>query len=80
MRRLPCLVCGLDDPHGSHGLCGRHQIKVTGFIKRFEIGVPTQRVAVDILYMGLAMSIENIDVMDRVAAMRSSHSVHRDDR
>lgn len=33
--RVPCRVCGKDDPHGAKGLCGKHYMQARAY------GVPT---------------------------------------
>lgn len=48
--RLVCIACGIDDAHGSHGLCANHAMVVSGFLKRFGIPIPKQKVAADVLY------------------------------
>lgn len=74
--RLPCLICGVDEPGGSHGLCGVHAGRVTNFLRQFGLEKPRQKIAVDILYMGLAMAIGNDEVMDRVESLRTDHVKH----
>jgi hypothetical protein len=71
--RMTCVACGRDDKHGSHGLCANHSQVVKGFLNRFSISPPKEKVAIDILYMGLGMAIGDQDVMDRVSALRLDH-------
>lgn len=71
--RMKCIRCGKDDIHGSHGLCASHALIVKNFIKRFSITTPKEKVALDTLYMGLALAIDNSLVMDRISALRGGH-------
>jgi len=68
--RMPCLVCGYDDVHGSHGLCACHAERAKQFLRDADIKIPDSRLITDILLMGVAWSTESKHVRDRLTALR----------
>lgn len=62
VHRVPCMLCSRDDPHGAHGLCAKHYQHVNYFVKRFDIKVPRNRMAMLHFYVGLAWAINNDNV------------------
>ncbi len=67
--RRPCVVCGDDDLHGSHGLCGFHAQRVTQFIIKHGVQGTCTKVSLDVLYMGLALALSSTDVAERTGAL-----------
>src|ERR1700733_5144184 len=74
--RMNCLVCNLDDSSGSHGLCSTHAGRVVNFIKQFNLKLPPEKIAVDTIYMGIGMALDNTRVMERIVSLRTDH-VHK---
>lgn len=71
--QMPCLVCAVLDHRGSHGLCGKHAMRAISFCKAFEIPKPAEKVAVDVLYMGIAYALESAEVSERIESLRLNH-------
>ena len=68
--RMPCIVCGQDDAHGAHGLCGVHMMSVRSFLELHHITPPSDSAAKSILYMGIGMSILSSEVEDRLRSLK----------
>lgn len=68
--RKECLVCGVDDDGGSHGLCGAHSAQVSSLLKKMGTPRPQNKEHVDLLYMGIAMAMNNTRVDERIASLR----------
>lgn len=67
--RLPCVLCGLDDDKGSHGLCASCCLSVQSFMRKHRIVEPVDKRARNTLYMGIAMALCSVDVQERVLSL-----------
>jgi hypothetical protein len=63
--RMICVICGKDDEKGSHGLCGMHAARARTFINKY-IKEPESKIAKAVLFMGIALALENKDVFERL--------------
>jgi hypothetical protein len=67
--RFPCLVCGVDDMHGSYGLCAVHQARARSFVTRFNVTLPLSIVAKAVLLMGIAQALETDGIIQRLESL-----------
>jgi hypothetical protein len=64
--RSVCLICKVDDPHGSYGLCALHYMRTVSFLKRFDISIPYSKLARALLFMGIAQAMDTPGITQRL--------------
>ena len=67
--RMTCLVCGDDDAHGSHGLCGFHAGRVHQFIATYNLATPANKEALNRFFMGIALAFSSEEVDARISEL-----------
>jgi hypothetical protein len=70
----PCLICGVDDPKGSLGLCGMHRMRVSTYMKKYGITDPKDHTPRAVTVMGVAWAMENPEVLLRVGDLYGKSS------
>jgi len=74
--RKECVRCGVDDAHGSHGLCGLHASRVREFIRQNKLTEPKDRDSRNLFWMGIGLALDNTHVNDRVLSLRPNYHRH----
>lgn len=67
--RKPCIICQEDSYHGAYGLCGKHQMRVRTFMKRYQLPLPESKYARGVLFMGIALAMSNEAVEERIQSL-----------
>jgi len=71
--QMVCLICKQFGSKGAHGLCSFHAQRVRQFIHHYKIQLPEPegrlRAAKSMIYMALALALENDDVLERLESL-----------
>lgn len=68
--RMPCIICGNDDMHGSHGLCGVHANHALKFVVDTGMVLPSGKREQDTVLMGIALAVDSEEVKERLDKLK----------